>query len=298
MSTRTSPTLRRRRLSAELRKLRAARVRDETQGGGQVRTTAEWIDIQLGWSKGKFARMERGAWERPNPRDVKDILDLFGVTDEAYRDELMTLAKQGRERGWWHPYKGALSEAYQTYIGLEAEAASVHAFQLAVVPGLLQIAEYARELSARGPHEISDPEVARQVEVRVARQELLTRTDDPLRLWAIIDEGALRRPIGTPEVMRAQMEHMLELARLAKVTLQVVPSYVGAHPGTLGSFSLLEFPHDDDLEAAYIETIAGELFIEEPDQVKGYQVAFQRLTAYALTPPDSLQFIADVAKEC
>jgi hypothetical protein len=295
--TRTSPTLRRRRLSAELRKIRGSRVKKETEAGGPIKTTAEWVDTQLGWSKGKLARMERGDWLRPNPRDIQDILTLFGITDDAYRAELITLARQGRERGWWHPYKSALSEVYETYIGLEAEAASVHTFQLAVVPGLLQIAEYARELSTRGPHEISEIEVARQVEVRVARQELLTRTDDPLRLWAIIDEGALRRPVGSPDVMRAQLEHMLELAQLAKVTLQVVPSSVGGHPGTLGSFSLLEFPHPDDPEAVYIETIAGELFIEELPEVKGYQIAFQRLTAYALTPADSLRLIADLVKE-
>ena len=281
---RHSPTLRRRRLSAELRRLRSATA-----------MTAAQVDARLGWTEGKLARMERGDWLRPNPRDIEDLLNLYEVADPEQREYLITLARQGRERGWWHPYR-ELSTTYSTFIGLEAEAASVLTFQLIVVPGLRQTADYARAIIGRGSGEISEDEIDRRVEVRTARQELLTRNDDPMRLWAIMDEAALRRPVGSDEVMRAQLEHLLEMARLPKVTLQVIPFAAGAHPGTLGAFALMEFPHPDDPDAAYVETVGGELFVEQVPEVRAYQIAFQRLTAFALSPADTLRFIANMAK--
>lgn len=279
---RYSPTLRRRRLSGELRRLLEA-----------CGKTAAQVDAALGWNDGKTARMLRGDWLRPNPRDIKDMLDLFKVESEEEREYLITLAKQGRERGWWHPYR-ELSPTYFTYIGLEQEAAAVRTFQLGVIAGLLQTEDYARALIARGPGELSEDEIERQVEVRVERQKLLTRDDDPMRLWAIIDEAALRRPVGDEDVMRAQLEHLLEMARLPKVTLQVVPFAAGAHPGLLSAFTQLEFPHPDDPDAAYVQTVGSELFVEG-DEVTAYRIAFERLTAYALSPADTLPFIANMA---
>jgi hypothetical protein len=279
---RYSPTLRRRRLSGELRRLLAASGK-----------TAAQVDEQLEWNEGKTARMLRGDWLRPNPRDIADLLKLFNVTDEEQRDYLITLAKQGRERGWWHPYR-ELSPTYFTYIGLEQEAKAVRTFQLGVVPGLLQTEDYARALIARGPGELSEDEIERQVEVRAERQKLLT-ADEPIRLWAIIDEAALRRPVGDEDVMRQQLEHLLEMARLAKVTLQVIPFAAGAHPGLLSAFTLLEFPHPDDQDAAYVQTVGSELFLEGSD-VTDYRIAFERLTAFSLTPADTLPFIANMAK--
>jgi hypothetical protein len=258
--------------------------------------TASQVDRKLGWADGKLARMERGDWIRPNPRDVRDLLDVYEVTDEVVREKLLTLARQGRERGWWHPYRDMLSPPYTTYIGLEAEAASVRTSQLIVIPGLLQTGDYARSLISTGPGEVSEEEVARRVQLRETRQELLTQEDDPLRLWAVMDEAALRRGVGGRDVMRAQMRHLLDLGSLARVTLQVIPFDAGAHPGTAGPFSLLEFPHPDDPEAAYVETVGGELFIENLEEVKAYRVAFERLTAFALTPPETLRFIADLTE--
>lgn len=280
---RYSPTLRRRRLSGELRRLLEA-----------CGKTAAQVDAALGWNEGKTSRMLRGDWLRPNPRDIRDMLDLFKVENEEERDYLITLAKQGRERGWWHPYR-ELSPTYFTYIGLEQEAAAVRTFQLGVIAGLVQTEDYARALIARGPGELSEDEIERQVEVRIERQKLLTRDDDPMRLWAIIDEAALRRPVGDQDVMRGQLEHLLEMARLPKVTLQVVPFAAGAHPGLLSAFTLLEFPHPDDPDAAYVQTVGSELFVEG-DDVTAYRIAFERLTAYALSPSDTLPFIANLAK--
>jgi transcriptional regulator with XRE-family HTH domain len=281
---RQSPTLRRRRLSAELCRLRE-----------QAGLTQTEVTKRLEWSQGKLARMERGEWLRPDPHDIRLLLDQYGVSDERQREQLIVWAREGRQRGWWHPYKDMLSATLSTYIGLEAEATSLHTFQLIVVPGLLQTVGYARGLISRGPEEISEEEVERKVEVRTARQELLTRIDDPLRLWAVMDEAALRRPVAGPETMRTQMQHLLELARLPKVTLQVIPFSAGAHPGTAGAFSLLEFPHPDDPEAAYVETVGGELFVENREEVKEYQLAFRRLTAFAADPANTLELIAEMA---
>lgn len=281
---RQSPTLRRRRLSAELCRLRE-----------QAGLTQTEVTKRLEWSQGKLARMERGEWLRPDPHDIRLLLDQYDVTDERQREQLITWAREGRQRGWWHPYRDMLSATFSTYIGLEAEATSLYTFQLIVVPGLLQTADYARGLISRGPEEISEEEVERKAEVRTARQELITRTDDPLRLWAVMDEAAMRRPVTGPQTMREQMRHLLELARLPKVTLQVIPFSSGAHPGTAGAFSLLEFSHPDDPQAAYVETVGGELFVENHEEVNAYQLAFRRLTAFAADPARTLDLIAQIA---
>ena len=199
----SSPTLRRRRLSAELRALR------EVKGMTSVEATK-----RLDWSSGRLTRMERGEWVRPNPRDIRDLLDLYEVNDERKREYLLTLAREGRQRGWWHPYREMLSERYSTYIGLEADAASVLTFEPLMIPGLLQTADYARGLLAGGPSEHGTDEIEKRVEIRLERQKLLTRDDDPLRLWAVMDEAVLRRSMGGPDVARGQLGHLVELSTL------------------------------------------------------------------------------------
>jgi transcriptional regulator with XRE-family HTH domain len=278
---RRSPTLRRRRLSAELRKLRAAAGK-----------TAVEVDRELGWTPGKLAKMERGIWQRPNPRDIRDLLDLYGVEDEAYREDLLKLARQGRERGWWHPYREMLSDSYTTYIGLEAEAASVLTFQIGMIPGLLQTADYARAIMRDGPAELSPKEVDARAEIRASRQLLLTRDDDPLRLVVVLDEAVLHRPIGGQAVMRAQLDQLAELAELPRVTVQIVPFRIGAHPGLGGPFTILEFREPRDPDAVYNENNAGELLLEEPEDVAPFKLALQRLQVVALNPADSLTMIA------
>jgi Domain of unknown function (DUF5753)/Helix-turn-helix domain len=277
---RRSPTLRRRRLSAELRTLRES-----------ADLNAVDVDRRLDWTPGKLARMERGHWQRPSPRDIEDLLDLYEVTDERHRDYLLTLARQGRERGWWHRYREMLSRRYTTYIGLEAEAASVLTFESGMVPGLLQTDDYARAVIRGGPSELGSDEIEARVEIRRVRQELLTRPDDPVRLVAIIDEAVLHRRVGGDQVMQAQMERMLELAELPRVTIQVVPFDIGAHSGLGGPFTILEFPEPKDPDAIYVENIVGELLLEEPEDVAPFKVAYQRLTAVAASPADSIAII-------
>lgn len=250
---------------------------------------------RLEWSGGRLTKMERGEWVRPNPRDIRDLCDLYGVTDDRRREYLIGLAKQGRERGWWHAYRNMLSEEYSTYIGLEAGAAALFVVQLVAVPGILQTEEYARAVAAGGPAEINADQIDRRVEIRRERQKLLTRDDDPLRVWAVLDEAALHREIGGRDVMRAQLQQLVEMADLARVTIQVVPFGSGAHAATSGAFTVLQFPEPEDPDAVYVETPAGELFIEVPAEVARFQVAFQRLQACALSPEASIRMIADIA---
>lgn len=278
MSTRQSPTLRRRRLSALLQNYRGDTY------------TAIQVDKALGWTGGKVAKMERGVWSRPNLRDMEDLLNFYGVEDERQREEVLTLARQGRERGWWHPYREMISESYTTYIGLEAEAASVLQFEALMVPGLLQTQEYAYALLRRGPSELDDESIKNRVEIRLERQRALSGSD-PLRLWAIIDEAVLCRPVGDAAVMAEQLRHLIQISQLPKVTIQVAPFAAGAHAGMGGPFTILEFPEPRDPDAVYTETITGELLEEDDGDVARVKVAFQRLTADALSVRASLDLI-------
>lgn len=278
MPERRSPTLRRRRLSAELRRLRAA-------SGLKLTEVAE----RAGWSEGKQRWIEDAQWVRPNPRDVQDLLDIYGVTDKRQRDELLRWAREGRQRGWWHAYREMLSEGYSTYIGLEAEATEILTFELAVIPGLAQTEAYARALVAEGPAELDDAGIEQRVKIRAERQRVLTG-DDPVRLSMVIDEAALRRPVGGPEVMREQFEHLAALARRPGVILQILPYDVGSHPAMGGPFTVLSF--EGDPAAAYVPTIAGELLIEEAKDVARYQRVFRRLNIKALTPEDTIALLA------
>lgn len=281
---RRSPTLRRRRLSSELLALRQA------AGLTSVEATK-----RLGWSGGRLTRMERGEWVRPNPRDIQDLCDLYGVTDERQRDYLVTLAREGREKGWWQGYSKMLSETYSTYIGLESGASELYTCDQVVFPGLLQCEGYARAIVADGPAEVAAADVEQRVKVRMERQQLLTREQEPLRLWVVVDEAALHRQVGGPDVLRDQLAHVLRMSELAKVTIQIIPFAKGAYAATSGAFTILRFPEPEDPAAVYVETPAGELFVEDGEEVRRFEVAYERLQAVALSPGDSLTLIAATA---
>jgi hypothetical protein len=288
VEARKSPTLRRRRLSAELRRLLA-----------ESGLTAVQVDRRFGWTAGKFAKMARGQWVRPNLRDIEDLLNLFEVADEHQRDELLRWAREGRERGWWHPYREMISESYTTYIGLEREAASVLDWELGVMPGLLQTREYARSLLRVGVNELTPEAIEQRVEIRLERQKLLTEGDDSLRVVAVMDEGVLHRRIGGRDILRAQLEYVLKISELPRVTVQILPfdAREVTSSGTQGSFSILEFPEPLDPDAVYVENVAGELLLEDPLDVAEFKIAFQKLGSAALSPPDSLALIANRAAE-
>lgn len=272
-----NPTLRGRRLAVELMRHREA--------SGLSR---EEVARRLEWSTSTVFRIETGR-TRPQPGNVRTLLDLYGVTGPE-RDGLIQLAREARQPGWWHSFRDVLPNPYEVYIGLEAGAASIRNFEPVVIPGLLQIADYARAMTRSGPRELDREEVERLVEVRAARQEILAREDRP-RLWAVIDEAVVRRVVGGPAVMRDQLRHLVTSAEHGKTTIQVVPFSAGAHAGTTGPFVILDFPEPTDPAVVYVETLAGDIYLEDRADVSRYTLAFDRLLAAALHPDDSVHLI-------
>ncbi len=255
--------------------------------------TGTAVEAHFGWSPGKISRMERGDWVFPNLRDVRDLLDLYGITDEVTRERMLALARDGRQRGWWHTYRDMMSDSATTYIGLEAEAASVNMYQIASIPGLLQIPDYMRPMIRTGPAQISDEEVEKRVEIRLTRQQSLVG-EDALRLFAVLDEAVLHRVVGSPEVMRAQLRHLIKMADLPNVNIQVAPFSAGNSVG-LTNFCILQFQEPDDRDAVYVEMYTSELFIEEPEEVRFYSNFFQYMNASALSPAETLAKLRELA---
>jgi hypothetical protein len=221
------------------------------------------------------------------------LLELYGVTGPE-RDGLIRLAREARQPGWWHSFRDVLPNPYEVFIGLEAGAASIRNFEPVVVPGLLQTDEYARQMSRGGPRELDREDIERRVQVRMERQRIVTREDRP-RLWAVIDEAVIRRVVGGPEVIAEQLRHLIECAEHGKTTLQVVPFSAGAHAGTTGPFIILDFPEPTDPSVVYVETLAGDLYLEERADVDRYTLAFDRLLAAALHPDDSVRLVQQAA---
>jgi len=276
-----NPTLRARRLAAELQRRREA-----------TGMSREEVARQLEWSTSTLFRIETGR-NRPQPGNVRMLLELYGVTGPE-RDGLIQLTREARQPGWWHSFRDVLPNPYEVYIGLEAGAASIRNFEPIVVPGLLQTADYARETFRNGPIELDTEEVERLLEVRLARQKILTRDDRP-RLWAVIDEAVIHRAVGGSEVMRGQLRHLADATRQGKTTVQVVPYRAGAHAGTTGPFVILDYVEVTDPAVVYVETLAGDIYLEERSDVNRYTLAFDRLVAAALHPDDSVQLIEHLA---
>jgi len=248
----------------------------------------------LGCSTDKIHWIERADWTDPKWRDVRDLLDRYGVADEATRKELIELAKTGGEKDWWQPYNRTLSRRrskYSAYLGLEADAAGILTYELAVVPGLFQTADYARALIAAGPNELDVDEVEVRVKVRAERKRLLYG-DDPVPIWAVIDEAALRRAVGGDDVMRTQIECLHELAQRPHITIQVLRFDQGAHPAQTGSFTVLSFGEGHP-DIAYVETTGGELLIDDFESVDRYRRVFRRLNVAALKPEDTITLLAE-----
>ena len=276
-----NPTLRARRLALELLRRREA-----------AGLTREEAARQLEWSTSTIFRIETGR-SRPQPGNVRVLLELYGVSGPE-RDGLIRLAREARQPGWWHSFRDVLPNPYEVFIGLEAGAASIRNFEPVVVPGLLQTEEYARQMSRGGPRELDRDDIERRVQVRMERQRILPREDRP-RLWTVIDEAVIRRAVGGSEVMREQLRHLIDSAEQGKTTLQVVPFSAGAHAGTTGPFIILDFPEPTDPAVVYVETLAGDLYLEERADVDRYTLAFDRLLAAALHPDDSMRLVQQAA---
>ncbi|MFC5180456.1 helix-turn-helix domain-containing protein [Actinomadura harenae] len=278
---RRSPSIRRRRLSRELRSLRTA--------SGH---TAEEVCRTLEWSQGKMSRIEQGDWLRPNPRDVRDLLDFYDVQDVPKRESLISLARESRQRGWWETteFAGLFNSSLA---GFEAEAKSIHTYQPLVVPGLLQTPAYTRDLFRRSM--LRDPsEVGRRVEFRMNRQKLLQHHDPPT-LWAVIDESVLRRPFGTVADRAEQIQRLLATGDSDHTTVQVIPFEAGLHPGLNYAFTLMDYELDPSV--VYIELGTNALYLEKPKDLESHSLKFQHLLGAALDKDATLQWLSDLHRE-
>ncbi|HLU98347.1 MAG TPA: helix-turn-helix transcriptional regulator [Thermobifida alba] len=271
-----SPTIRRRRLSEELRKLRMAK-------GYTLEQAAE----KLEWSRAKIANIETGKRLRPYVTDIELLLNIYGVDDEARRAALLDLTRQSRAKGWWTAYDDLLSGAY---VGLEAEASSISTYQVGAIPGLLQTADYAAASARAALNPSAD--VQRIVDARMRRQKILDREDSP-RLWAIIDEATLARTAtqDDPGVMREQILHLVARAESPGITIQVLPFAKGLHAGTGGPFVLLDFPNPADRPIVYLETRNDGLYLEKSEEIADYRDVLDHLKGTALSPAESITFL-------
>jgi|UPI0005A054EB transcriptional regulator with XRE-family HTH domain len=280
VNPRRSPTIRRRRLGAELRRYRDA-------AGVTIDVVAE----RLGCSPSKVSRIETGHTSA-TPRDVKDMLDIYGV-DGVESDELVQISREARQKGWWHPFSTVLSGAF---VGMEAAAKTVRAYEQQVVPGLLQTDKYAIAMIRAARPSDSDQEIEQRVRVRMARQALLIQ-DDPIDLQVVLDEAVVSRPVGGDEVMRDQMLRLVEMSLLPNVTLQILPFAAGAHAGMDGTFSILDFPDAEDPNVVFAENATGGLFLEKSDELRKYNSIFETIRATALSPEESRNMIVLLAEE-
>ena len=278
-----SPTIRRRELGARLRALRAAHE-----------LTAEEVTKRLLFSPTKLSRLETGQ-SGATARDIRDLCDLYEVTDPAERDSLMALAREGKQRGWWQDY----DLPYATYVGLEAEAGTINAYQSGVVPGLLQTEEYARAMLRTAIPPVSPQELRQRVQARLTRQSLLAPEEGGrLHYHAILDEAALHRQVGGRQTMSAQLRRLAESARQPNIEVQVITFETGAHPAMESDFSILNFGQSLVSDVVYVEGLVGNLLLEKPADIERYTQVFSRLSAIALNTSDSISLITRISENC
>ncbi|RLU80165.1 XRE family transcriptional regulator [Streptomyces griseocarneus] len=267
---RARPTLRRRRLGALLREARTS-----------ARQTLEEASRRMGWDTTKLSKIEN-AKAHISAKEIPELMAGYGVTDETLIGALAALAKDAGKRGWWQTYGDVVASEYSDYISLEADAESTNIYAPSLIPGLLQTGAYAREVIDATAMIRSDAEITALVEVRKTRQAVLTRRERPLKLWAVINESALlHRFAGHPSLMREQLRHLLDMADLPNVTIQVMAVDATPHPGMLGLFHVVRFQHPWPT-VVHLENIMGSTFAEGADVAKVYEDAFDRIVAAAL----------------
>ncbi|MDI2125917.1 helix-turn-helix domain-containing protein [Yinghuangia seranimata] len=277
-------TVRRILLGSQLRRLREAKGISREEAGYEIRA-----------SESKISRMELGRVSFKD-RDVADLLTMYGVTDETEREALLNLTREANATGWWHSYGDILPSWFQVYVGLEEAASVIRTYEVQFVPGLLQTPDYARAVVVAGQPNAPVSEVERRVGLRTQRQLILNR-DRPPRVWAVLDEAALRRPIGGREVMRGQIQHLIDSAALPNVTVQVMPFRFGAHAAEGGPFTLLRFPEPDLPDVVYLEQLTSALYLDKRDDVDQYTEVMERLSVDGLPPDRSVDLLARILKE-
>jgi len=268
-----SPTVRRRELGALLRALRLEK-------GLTVEQAAERLMVSMS----KLSRIETGHGAA-TPRDIRDLCDLYGVTDEAERERMMALAREGKQQAWWQSY----DLGYATYVGLETEAVAISAFQSSVVHGLLQTADYARAGHEGAMPLLSLDQIEKQIEAKLTRQRILTR-DNPPRFTVVLDEAALHRVVGGRQVMAAQLAKILATSALPNIVVQVLPYEVGAHPAVESNFTIVELPTPTP-GVVFVEGLIGSTYLERDEDLTRYRIIFRKLESIALSPKGSLDLI-------
>jgi transcriptional regulator with XRE-family HTH domain len=278
---RPSPTVRRRRLRYELRRLRTERgltieeVQERSNGDIKAPTLSRWETGE---------RSIRAV-------DLRLLLDIYDIPADQ-REPLLTLARQAKERGWWHQYASVMPESFQVYVGLETEASTIRQYTAELVPGLLQTEGYYRTfLTSVAPGDLG---IDKKVRVRLARQERLTNAD-PADYWAVLNEVVIRRSVGGSQVMSGQLAHIAAIAELPNVTVQVLPFSAGVHPAMEGPLNILGFPEPHDPDVVYLEGQAGSIYVEEAGETERYSQMFNHLIAKALSPEDSVLLTREVA---
>ncbi|PYC85815.1 transcriptional regulator [Streptomyces tateyamensis] len=271
-------------LGSQLRRLREARGVTREDAGYQIRA-----------SESKISRMELGRVSFKE-RDVADLLTLYGVTDGEERESLLGLVREANKSGWWHSFSDVLPGWFQTYVGLEEAASLIRTYEVQFIPGLLQCEDYARAVFGQSRPVLSEEEIDRLVGLRLRRQKLLTEGQGP-RLWAVIDEAALRRPVGGPKVMRTQLQYLIDISEQPNVVIQVMPFRFGAHAGESGAFSILRFPEQDLADVVYLEQLTSALYLDKRDDVDAYVQVMERLCVDSLTPERTVELLSSILNE-
>lgn len=277
----TGPTVRRRRLGSELRKLRDA-----------SQYKLEEVAAELGVAPSTLSRIETGKAPTKSAY-LNQMLEMYGVTDQAQRQVLIDMAREGHRKGWWSAYDDVLPSGFDIFVGLEAETTGIRSYENSVVHGLLQTEDYARAVLRELQPRLTAEQVERQVDLRMARQRRLDE-EPALDLWVIHDEAVVRRAVGGPAVMRGQLAQLLHAVSRPGLTLQVLPFESGAHAGLRGPFSILEFADRSDSRVAHVESVGGFIYMEKEREVRVCSDAFDRLRAAALAPGASVDLIKGI----
>ena len=280
MPTRPGPTVQRRRLGIELRRLREA-------AGKTIDEVAKVLEC----SDSKVSRIENGQVSA-SPRDVHDMLEFYGVEEER-REELVEHTRVARRKGWWEAYSDTLAVPL---VGLEVAADRILAYEAMVVHGLLQTEDYTRALIRAVRPDLSPAQIERWVTFRMTRQDLL-RQPAPPTLHVVIEECALRRAVGGPGVMREQLQHLLEVGNVPNLTVQILPLSVGEHGAVTGTFHVYHFAEASSPDVVYLEHTASDLYLDNRDQVERYGATFERLTNAAMTPRKSRAFMSALTQK-
>jgi transcriptional regulator with XRE-family HTH domain len=278
------PTVLRILLGAQLRRLREGANISREDAGYHIRASGS-----------KISRMELGRVSFKE-RDVGDLLEYYGVTDVTERDSLIQLTREANATPWWQKYQDVVPDWFGVYVGLEEAAQLIRLYEVQFVPGLLQTEEYARAVIAQGAPGIEPDEVERRVAVRMGRQKLLAR-DSPPRLWAVVDEAALRRPIGGRDVLAAQIERLMDAIGEPNIILQIMPFRYGGHAAEGGAFTIMRFPESDLPDMVYMEYLTGALYLDKPDEVERYAAVMERLSVAGTSPERTREILAAVLKE-